>query len=349
MEALGLAPEGDQLLDAGLSTEVTETLLNARAPSTRKLYALKWRLFRLWCDEHSQDPVHCPVGTVLEFLQSCFSRGLSPSTLKVYVAAVAANHEPVLGASLGRHPLVSRFLRGVRRLRPSSRPRLPSWDLSVVLEGLLEAPFEPLESASEKFLTLKSALLLALASLRRVGDLQALSIAPACLEFAPGMSKAILHPRPGYVPKVPRMAGCPIILQAYCPPPHESAEQERLHLLCPVRALRTYVHRSSSWRNSSALFVCFGGRNRGNPVSKQRLAHWVVEAITQAYEVRGHASPLGIRAHSTRGIASSSALARGVPIEDICAAAGWSSPHTFIRFYDLDLDPTPGSQVLRGL
>ncbi|KAK2866765.1 hypothetical protein Q7C36_002821, partial [Tachysurus vachellii] len=301
---------------------VTETLLNARAPSTRRLYALKWRLFRLWCDEHSQDPVHCPVGTVLEFLQSCFSRGLSPSTLKVYVAAVAANHEPVLGASLGRHLLVSRFLRGVRRLRPSSRPRLPSWDLSVVLEGLLEAPFEPMESASEKFLTLKSALLLALASLRRVGDLQALSIAPTCLEFSPGMSKAILHPRPGYVPKVPRIAGCPIILQAYCPPPHESAEQGRLHLLCPVRALRTYVHRSSSWRNSSALFVCF---------------------------VRSQASPLGNRTHSTRGIASSIALARGVPIEDICAVAGWSSPHTFIRFYDLDLDPTPGSQVLRGL
>ncbi|KAK3544254.1 hypothetical protein QTP86_008710 [Hemibagrus guttatus] len=46
--------------------------------------------------------------------------------------------------------------------------------------------------------------------------------------------EAILHPRAGYVPKVPRMDGCPVILQAYCPQPYESAEQERLHLLCPV-------------------------------------------------------------------------------------------------------------------
>ncbi|KAK3521415.1 hypothetical protein QTP70_004442 [Hemibagrus guttatus] len=134
-----------------------------------------------------------------------------------------------------------------RRLKPSCRLRLPSWDLSVVLDGLLEAPFEPMESASEKFLTLKAALLLALDSLRRVRDLQALLVASACLEFAPGMSKAILHPRAGYVPKVPRMAGCPVILQAFCLPPHESAEQERLHLLCPVRALKTYVHHSGSW------------------------------------------------------------------------------------------------------
>ncbi|KAK3556184.1 hypothetical protein QTP70_005577 [Hemibagrus guttatus] len=180
MEALGVAPEGDQFLEAGLSSEVVETLLNARAPSTRKLYALKWRLFSLWCSHREQDPVHCPIGTVLGFLQSCLSRGLSPSTLKVYVATIAANHALVLGATLGRHPLVYHFLRGARRLRPSCRPRLPS----VVLDGLLEAPFEHMESASEKFL--------ALASLRWVGDLQALSVAPTCLEFAPGWSPG--HP-----------------------------------------------------------------------------------------------------------------------------------------------------------
>ncbi len=50
---------------------------------------------------------------------------------------------------------------------------------------------------------------------------------------------------------------------------------------------------------------------------------------------RSLASPLDIRAHSTRGLASSTALFRGVPLEDICMAAGWSSPHTFVKFYNL--------------
>ncbi len=36
----------------------------------------------------------------------------------------------------------------------------------------------------------------------RVGDLQALSINLACLEFGPNDSKVILKPRLGYVPKV---------------------------------------------------------------------------------------------------------------------------------------------------
>ncbi len=37
---------------------------------------------------------------------------------------------------------------------------------------------------------------------------------------------------------------------------------------------------------------------------------------------------------------------QGVPLEDICVAAGWSSPYTFVRFYNLDFDTAPGSQIL---
>ncbi|KAI2665918.1 Transposon Ty3-G Gag-Pol polyprotein [Labeo rohita] len=44
VEALGVASEGAHLLASGLSTEVVETILQSRAPSMRKLYALKWRL-----------------------------------------------------------------------------------------------------------------------------------------------------------------------------------------------------------------------------------------------------------------------------------------------------------------
>lgn len=48
----------------------------------------------------------------------------------------------------GKHPIVSNFLCGDRWLTPICRQWVSSWNL-VVLEGLLEAPFEPLESASE--------------------------------------------------------------------------------------------------------------------------------------------------------------------------------------------------------
>lgn len=72
--------------------------------------------------------------------------------------------------------------------------------------------------------------LLATLSLKRVGDLQALSVAPSCLEFVPGGVKAILYPRPGYVPKVPTNVVRPVVLQAIHPP-QVSAGRGELQLL----------------------------------------------------------------------------------------------------------------------
>ncbi len=224
-----MAPEGAQLIASGLSTEVVETILQSRAPSTRKLYALKWRLFTSWCGDRQLDPVNCPIGTVLEFLQARFSAGLTHSTLKVYVVAIAAYHAPLGGQSVGKDPLVTRFLRGVMRLRPQVCSRVPPWDLTVVLDALCRPPFEPIEEISDRLLTLKTVFLLAISSLKRVGDLQALSVAPSYLDFAPGLAKVFLYPRAGYVPKVPSSTPRPVVLQAFCPPPFRVS-------MCPVRA-----------------------------------------------------------------------------------------------------------------
>ncbi len=59
-----------------------------------------------------EDPRRCPIAVVLSFLQDEFERRLSPSTLKVYVATIAAHHDAVDCKSVGKHDLVIRFLRG---------------------------------------------------------------------------------------------------------------------------------------------------------------------------------------------------------------------------------------------
>ncbi len=156
-----------------------------------------------------------------------------------------------------------------------------------------------------------------------------------------------LLPRPGYVPKVLFTSFCSqvVTLHSFHPPPFASSEDERLHMLCPVRTLKLYVDHSKVWRKPPQLLVCFGVGRRGLATSKQRISHWVRDTISLAYEVQNLPSPLSLRAHSTRGVAPSQALFRGVPLEDICVAAGWSSPHTFVKFYNLDVYMAPGSQV----
>ncbi len=88
-------------------------------------------------------------------------------------------------------------------MNPSRPPLVPSWDLSIVLAGLQRGPFEPLDSVELNFLSLKTALLTALTSIKRVGDLQAFLVIEECLVFGPVYSHVVLRPRPTYVPKVP--------------------------------------------------------------------------------------------------------------------------------------------------
>ncbi len=158
----------------------------------------------------------------------------------MYLAAISACHKGFGDKPAGQHQLICRFMNGVRRKLPVSRPMVPLWDLAVVLDALSQHPFEPLEMVGLKFLSLKKALLLALTTAKRVSDLQALSTRPACLQFAPGASKVCLRPNPAFIPKVVESAyKCPTVeLRAFHPPPYGSAEESRLNTLCPVRALR---------------------------------------------------------------------------------------------------------------
>ncbi len=252
VESPRVVPGRDAEVLGGLPPAVVETITSARAPSTRHAYRLKWNLFVDWCSSRREDPRRCPIAVVLSFLQDGLERRLSPSTLKVYVAAIAAHHDAVDSKSVGKHDLVIRFLRGARRLNPPRPHLVPFWDLPLVLMALNEEPFEPLQSVELKFLSLKTVLLTALASVKRVGDLQAFSVDDSCLEFGPGNSHVILRPRPGYVPKVPTTPFRDQVVNLQVLPRDEA--DPAIALLCPIHALRVYMDRTQSFRTSDQLF-----------------------------------------------------------------------------------------------
>ncbi len=99
------------------------TISQARAPSTRCLYALKGLSSPPGVlPQRKPSGMRPNVDIVLPARavgKDCF-----PSMLKVYVAAIAASHAPIDGQSVGRNNLVVRFLKGSRRLNPP-RPHRP--------------------------------------------------------------------------------------------------------------------------------------------------------------------------------------------------------------------------------
>ncbi len=90
LEVAGMAHTGPGALMINLPVEVQETIASARAPTTRKLYSSKWGVFESWCLARAIGPVNCPVGPVLEFLQERLTTRAAATTLRVYVAAIAA-------------------------------------------------------------------------------------------------------------------------------------------------------------------------------------------------------------------------------------------------------------------
>ena len=232
-------------------------------------------------------------------------------------------------------------------MHPPRAPRAPAWDLTMVLDALCMPPFEPLAQAELKWLSCKTAFLLAITSAKRVSELHALSVSDSCLRWNSDGSGVTLWPNIAFLPKVLANSHLnqPIRLARFNPPPGERTDKQEL--LCPVRALRAYIGATARIRRSEQLFLCHSGPNKGCALSKQRLSHWIVDAISHAYEASDSPMPSGTRCHSTRSVSTSWAALRGVPLEDICAAASWASPGTFSRFYRVNVaTPHPLGVVL---
>ncbi len=89
-----------------LKERVLNTMAEARALSTIRLYTLKWSVFSTWCQDHDLDQVTSEVSVVLSFLQELLDKQHSSSTIKVYVSAIAAFHGPFTGRPVRRGAVI---------------------------------------------------------------------------------------------------------------------------------------------------------------------------------------------------------------------------------------------------
>ena len=161
-----------------------------------------------------------------------------------------------------------------------------------------------------------------------------MSVSPLCMHWGIDDSSVRLRPNPTFLPKVlsPEFINQVIDLPAYM-----GSSDPRRQRLCPVRALRCYVTATAELRRSDQLFVCFSPGKLGSPLSKQRLSQWFIEVVKAAYDQAGQTLPPLITGHSLRSVATSWAALKGTPLSEICAAATWSSPCVFSRFYRVNV------------
>ena len=220
----------------------------------------------------------------------------------------------------------------LRSFRLSSAERLlrpPAWDLSVVLRFLNSSAFEPPSQAPLRALSQKTLFLLALATAKRVGELQALSSivtfvgVDACLSYVPqfvAKSESLTRsiPRSFLVKSLSDFA----------------AGLDNDLLLCPVQALRIYLDRTRSLIPlRHRLFV--SPRRPSHAMSKNAVSSFLREVIHSAGASRPEVG--SVRALEIRSVFTSVAFHRNWSVSLVLESATWSSSSVFSSFYLRDI------------
>ena len=313
----------------GFSRRVAQQVSLARRPSLRAGYQSKWLVFRQWCrsEGHSISRPSLPkIADFLFWLRR--SRRLSVSSVMGYRSMLSAVFKSVL-PEISTSPVLHDLLRSFQAEAPIREVRPPSWDLNIVLSFLRSSSFEPLTTISLRDLTRKTLFLLSLATAKRVGEIQALSRRVSFSSSAAGLSYV-----PEFVAKtesalrpLPRSFEVPSLGDFAAGMPEDL-------LLCPVRALSAYLDRTSGIVNRPRrLFV--SSKYPSRAMSKNGISYMLREVIVQS----GASSRSGQvpRAHSIRGIATSSAFFRNWSLRSVLEAASWRSNTVFTSFYLRDL------------
>ena len=323
-----------------LSSDTTESrafrvLSGVLRESSSRLYQSRWKIFCGWCRGRSVAPVNASVPVVVDFLIHLRQdKGLSVSAVKGYCSAlnsVLALKGRDLAASREITTLLRNFARSVNpvELRP------PAWDVSLVLQSLTGAPYEPLRTCEERFLSQKTLFLLALASAKRIGELHALSYRVSHTRDWGEVSFAFVT---GFVAKTQDPSSLAPRFEGFSVPALTNARKNRNgRLLCPVRAVKVYLDRTAPHRPRCERLFVTAGRSK-KEISKTTVSFWLRKTISRAYELSGTALPVPApRAHETRGIVPSILFQKNFAVDQVLKAGTWRRHTTFTRHYLRDI------------
>ena len=129
----------------------------------------------------------------------------------------------------------------------------------------------------------------------------------------------------------------PVVIPALAPTLDKSFKGDRS--LCPVRAIRYYLDRTSDLRqNKELVFVSFK-KGFGKNISPATISSWIKQTVILCYELSDQEALTlhQVKAHDVGAFAASKAFQPGVSLEQILSACHWKSHNTFTQFYLKDV------------
>ena len=293
-----------------------------------------------WCRENSVDFSTPSVKQISDFFMYLYQDlNRHPSTIDGYRTAIVDTLGPT-AQHIAHNADLHRLLSSFHRDRPKSSRNLPKWNLSVVLNELTKAPFEPMKDSDLKHLTLKTAFLLALASGKRRSEIHAW-VANKVANLGQ-WEKVALFPSSDFIAKNQlaregSQSVSPVTIPALTTIVDRQFKEDRT--LCPVRALRFYLDRTKDLRGSRSLLLISFKKGHTSDIRPATLSSWLKQTILLCYKQADQQALdlVQVTAHAIRAFAASKAFYGGVSVDQIMQACHWKAHNTFTNFYLKDL------------
>ena len=203
-----------------------------------------------------------------------------PSTIDGYRTAIV-DTLGLTGLHISQSSDLNRLLFSFHRDRPKSSRNLPKWNLSVVLNELIE----PMKDTDLKHFTLKTAFLLALSSGKSRSEIPAW-VASKVSNLGQ-WDKIALFPSSDFIAKnqLPREGSqsvSPLAIPALTTIVDRQFKKDRT--LCPVQALRYYLDRTKVLRGSQSLLFISFKKGHTSDIRPTTLSSWVKQTILLCYK-----------------------------------------------------------------
>lgn len=282
-------------------------MLASLSEGTQKQYNCTYRKWWNFC--RGKNIYNTDQNKIILFLKQEFDQGANYSTLNTHRSALST----LLEIKNQNH--IERFMKGVFRKRPSFPRYNETWDPSPVL-AYVES-LQPLETISLEKVTTKLVLLLALTTAQRVQTLSKIKI-----KNINHLEDRIEIRITDFLKSSKPDQAQPLLVFHYF-------QQKEL---CVASVLNQYLKRTSLLRGRhNELLITV--KKPYHPASSQTISNWIKKGLSAS-----GIDTTKFKSHSTRHASTSEAFRRGVNIENIRRAAGWSNKsNTFNLFYNRPL------------
>ena len=270
---------------------------------------------KLWVEFASTkfDCLLPPPREVVEFLCYLHTERYTYSQICMARSAVSSVTSAGSAVTMGNHPLIKRFMKGLFEAEPHFPRYALVWDVSLLLRYLrmLDEPGNlPLGLLGKKL----AAMICILAGGQRCQTIHAVNVLDIKIAndtcYIPFYTK-LKQTRKGH-----HLA--PLQFRVY----HDTK-------LCVIANLTEYLKRTATLRVDKALFISYQKPYRR--VSKDTISRWVKYMMINA------GIDPNFVTHSSRSATSSYANFKGVTMKQICDACGWSTAKTFATHYKKDI------------